>query len=86
MSKYSDTARARLQMLIQDWMRDELPEVAPLFEDHHNDSGEFDYRGVAIGQNSVLPASTVSFRASKAALAAIEMHIEIIDMVIGGEE
>lgn len=66
-------AHARLQLAIEKWMQEEMPECAPLFQHHV----EEDYTGVALGSGSVLEVSLVSCAAATAAYTVVKMASDI---------
>jgi hypothetical protein len=68
-------AHARLQIAIEKWMLEEMPECAPLFERHPEDG---DYTGVAIGRTGVLEASLVSCAAADAAYTVVAMAARVV--------
>lgn len=77
MSEFTQPAHARLQILILQWIKDEIAESAPLFEEHKDADGDTLYMGVSLGEDSCLTANRVAMAATNAAYNVVNLGVSI---------
>lgn len=80
--KSNGHAKAKLQISIKEWMRENIPEAHPLFRLPENDD---DHYGVSVTPGRACTASQVALHAADAAYRSVIAAIEVLGLDVADD-